>query len=118
MIKAGTMKIKINKARRQRIAEAKEWLKQIDTNISIIELRNLYKKKFNVNNICIYRDLACLGFKEAKIKVKNYEEKIKRKNNNLKVSILEFNLYENTLAEYIDSKENVDTLMFDDDLPF
>lgn len=65
--------------RQNRINDAREWILTLNNNLSFIELRNMYKKRYGVSNICVYRDLARLGYKEAKLKAFNYKENQKRK---------------------------------------
>lgn len=115
------MKVKMTKGRRIRISEAKEWLKGIDENISFVELKRLYKKKFKIDNACIYRDLACLGYEEAIVKVKNIDESnkrkaLKRKNNIVSDSSFEFDLYELNMLTV--DEEAIDYPISDDELPF
>ncbi len=65
--------------RQNRINDARGWILTLNKDLSFVELRNLYKKRYGVSNICVYRDLAHLGYKEAKLKVFNYKENQKRK---------------------------------------
>ena len=114
------MKIKMTKGRRLRIAATKEWLKGIDKSLSFVELKRLYKKKFKVDNACIYRDLAALGYEEAIVKVKNIEESnkqraLKRKKKIESDSFFEYDLYE--LNMNLDEND-CDYLLTDDYLPF
>lgn len=64
------VKIKITKARRKRLTEPKVWLKDYQ-DIPFYELKTLYRRKYNLNNVGAYRDLACLGYQDAITKVEN-----------------------------------------------
>ena len=61
---------KMTNARKERLKGEKYTV--MTKKLSLIELRNIYKKRYNVNNICAYRELALLEIKEVTIKKRKY----------------------------------------------
>ena len=66
----------MSESRKERLKIAKLWLKTLDKDLNLIEIRNLYKEKFNVDNICAYKELAILGNKDALKKVNTRKENL------------------------------------------
>ena len=63
---------KMTNARKERLKVEKYTV--MTKKLSLIELKNIYiyKKRYNVNNICAYRELALLEIKEVIIKKRKY----------------------------------------------
>lgn len=67
------MVIKMTIAKKERLNDAKIFINDKRT-LPLIELRNLYKNRYHVDNICAYRELALLGIEEAKEKINNINQ--------------------------------------------
>lgn len=66
----------MSESRKERLKIAKLWLRTLDKDLNLIEIRNLYKEKFNVDNICAYKELAILGNKDVLKKVNTRKENL------------------------------------------
>ncbi len=120
----------MTKSRKERLKDAKIFFND-KKDLSLIELRNIYKKRYHVDNICSYRELALLGISEAKIKIDNIERtkearKQKKLNEKLKeqeedeelIQELEFLYSELIKCDINYLEETIECKECDDDLPF
>lgn len=105
----------MSESRKERLKISKLWLKTLDKDLDLIEIRNLYKEKFNVDNICAYKELAILGNKDALKKVNTRKEnlnckKLKRQKEkeeldamiNYDINVNEYYFHEIYDAKYFD----------------